>query len=260
MQPQEISPQSILLLVNMQIIKPRVPVINWNNPITKGLVFEMPLFERGGTTVIDKNLSKITGTLTNSPTWVTDLVGIGVKFVAASSQYIQLSKNPTTANVGTDCAIEALIKPTTLPQTAGTIFHLGQDNSYGFGLNIGNGSGGSGSQLEGLNDSVAWIGGGPTLTNNVVQHVGFVHRNSQWYYYLNGVEYASGSNTTNGGMNSGATIGASQSSTLTASRFFDGIIFYVRYWTRGLAKKEFQQLAANPFQIYSQPGLLRMPN
>jgi hypothetical protein len=49
-------------------VKPSNPVINWGNPITRGLVFDVPLFEGTGAYAIDL-VNKIKGTLTNSPTW-----------------------------------------------------------------------------------------------------------------------------------------------------------------------------------------------
>lgn len=72
--------------------------INWNHPLTRGLVGFWILNEGGGTVANDLAIYG-PGTLTNSPGWSSGAIGTAVTLVRASSQYIQIAHN---ANVSTN--------------------------------------------------------------------------------------------------------------------------------------------------------------
>lgn len=63
----------------MASIKPSNPIINWGNPITKGLVFDAPFFEGAGGKSFNL-VQNIQGVFTNSPTWQGGLYGKELSF------------------------------------------------------------------------------------------------------------------------------------------------------------------------------------
>lgn len=152
-------------------------------------------------------------------------------FNGTSSQGV-LTTNPTTATV--NWTVTAWIKPT-LPSSS-MIFFNG-NNTNGWGIGIGNGAGGSGSKLVGLSGTIAWINGGPTLTDGVWQHVALTRRNTRWFLYLNGVETDSGSTATVNLTTAGkASVGMQFSGANVPGIFYTGQIDFLRVWNVSLSK------------------------
>lgn len=143
--------------------------------------------------------------------------------------YVALSNNPNTAT--NNFSVLAWIKPV-LPQQTGAIFYNGNDSS-GYGLFAGDAFDGTNSKLVALFGNVTWADPGVTLTNGVWQHVGMVRRSGTLYFYLNGVETASVTNTPNTPAAGIATIGAQMNG--TAQRFYKGIADEVKPYNIALS-------------------------
>lgn len=62
--------------------KPLAPIINGNNPSTRGLIFNVPFFERGGANV--KDLLSTNFGMTGSPAWSNNVFGSKVTFNGTS--------------------------------------------------------------------------------------------------------------------------------------------------------------------------------
>lgn len=57
-----------------QYIKPRVPVIDWSNPLSRGLLFDVPMFEGGNLNPIDL-VSRRKMTSNSGVSWIKSLFG-----------------------------------------------------------------------------------------------------------------------------------------------------------------------------------------
>jgi len=232
------------------IIKPQIPQINWSHPLADKLVFDMPLFERGGTNTKDISGGN-NGALTNGPLWTLGLSGIGINFTKASNHYINLNKNPSTKNAG--ITMEALIR-VSLPQITGFILFNGNDSS-GNGFAVGATSDGSGSKLIGLQGGLQWWDSSTTLTSDVVTHVAMTFdASSNLIFYKDGIPDNRGSVTGNGAaISAEGFVGAQPKTDNTPHRHINGTIFYARMWNRVLTQNEICRLRTNPFQIYKTP-------
>src|SRR5882724_9700439 len=105
----------------MAKITPRLPVIDWKNPLAKGLVFDVPMFENGGT-IAREIASKISGTFNNSPTWSLDRYGQNLNFAKASTKYIDFG-SPAALTLDRNFTILALINMTSHTANNAIISH-----------------------------------------------------------------------------------------------------------------------------------------
>lgn len=90
--------------------------------------------------------------------------------------------------------MSAWIYPSTLPQLGMVVSNGNDDNIVGDGyaFGIGNGSGSSGSKLQGVNSGVAFIDSGYTFpAANAWYHVAMVRSSGTIKFYVNGIQTAS---------------------------------------------------------------------
>jgi hypothetical protein len=151
-----------------------------------------------------------------------------------TTAYVNLSNRSTS--VVDNFTIIAWIKPN-LPQTTGFVYYNGND-SGGWGMAVGNTSDGSGSKLVGLYGTIAWIQPDVNLTNGVWQHVAMVRRSGTVYFYLNGVETASVTNTPNTPTSGRATIGGQLDTSNNPQRYYNGILDEVKVYNRAYSGAE----------------------
>lgn len=83
-------------------LKPRIPRINFKDPLAKGLVSHWPMRERGNTTVKDI-INNRNGTLSGDYSWVVDMIGNTVAFAGSTGTlnipYDAIHDSPTGAIV-----------------------------------------------------------------------------------------------------------------------------------------------------------------
>lgn len=235
------------------MIRPRIPVINPNNPLTKGLIFDAPFFERGGTTAQDLAL-KVPGTLTSGPVWGLGLYGNEITF-DGSNDLIAYTNNPAQQGLN-QITIEALVNKTGDSSTAidGRILDK-RGASFRFALGVLD----STDQLEfqsGWTSNGDWTAG--TISNGVYTHVMATYDFSSTanvpIFYINGSPSAITSTTspTGSALTDGTSISIGNRS--AADRQWNGKIVYVRYWNRILNQQEVKQLYENPWRIYKPQG------
>jgi hypothetical protein len=236
-------------------LKPRKPVINWENPVTNGLVFDAPLFERGGTVANDL-AGSLKGSITASgATWETNLYGADLAFSAAASNVAYTVPVGGKLESLTSMSYEALVYSTGLGGgSLGRIFEKGNTNGYFLCYME------SSTLLQifsGFTTDGAW---NIPFTENVWNHVVLTYNNSSVsnvpVAYINGelvtvtqsqapvAPLLADDATFNIGNNSGGT------------RNWNGKIAYVRAWNRILVPSEVTTLAANPWSIYKQSSTL----
>jgi hypothetical protein len=230
------------------IIKPRIPVINWGNPLTKGLVFDAEYFERGGTTTKDL-AGKTVGTLAASgATWEYNKFGIDLDFSAAASR---VTYTPVaTQNNLTKYSIEMLLSVRSNGGgTAGRILLKGATNTY-FMVYTSAGM---------LRFQANWTAVGEW---NITQPSIALHHFIITYdttnvandaiFYLDGAQQSVTRNATPSGTLKADDATLYIGNRADGTRNFDGKLVYTRLYNRILSAQAAKQLSNNPWQMYNQ--------
>lgn len=221
-------------------VKPQRPVINWRHPLTRGLVFDLPLWEGSGNP--KELVGKQTGTLNGGLGWSKNLVGKSLNWTG--SHYINFSSY-SSYQPNKPFSYFAVINPVadgTNPRAIrgdgtaanGPEFRIETNDKLGLikqnVINIGSSTG--------------------TITNGVINTVGVTYDASGNYvFYINGKKDSFGTN------NQTLTVTANYIGEQTGGtpEYFKGHIFCFRTWNRILTPKEYATLHSNPWVIYSQP-------
>ncbi len=135
-------------------VKPPQPRINWRHPIARGLAFDLPLYERGGSKVVDlvNNIK-----LTNDNSWFLGLYGWELNTPSSGSNTITNTNDYQFLDSSTPFSLMVLLKvksANSVQRSVFTIFkftdHVVQDtyfefdtantNELKFGFNATNGS------------------------------------------------------------------------------------------------------------------------
>jgi len=160
--------------------------VDTNGTLETNLKFYARFEENTGTTTTDAIGNKI-GTLQAGATWIAGKVGNGIAGGGTDLTSIQYTGDPPITVVN-NWSMTAWVKPKTLPVTNGQIISNDSTGTAGYLMLIGDGNGGSGSQLEVLFGFVAWIGSGTNLTLNVWQHVVVLRSAGTTKFYINAVQ------------------------------------------------------------------------
>lgn len=241
-------------------LKPAIPRVNWNNPVTKGLVFDYDPTERGGTVTYDP-ATRIKGTFNGTPTWKTDPFGPTISF-NGTTDYIDYPVLPNQKSL-TTVSIEFLCTWVNNANNGSLIDkgNSGTQSRY-FGVRPDQGSssfvfflGYSGNvpgwgSVAGSLVTTAWMHG-------VVTHPNIASTSATPNWYINGV------------LNNNYAINVGPSGSLSADDntldighrtssavYYQGRIAYCRYWNRVLNQQEVVSLYENPWSIYYQTGLI----
>ena len=235
-------------------IKPQVPRIEWDDPITNGLVFDMPMTEGGGSP--GEFVGGGRGVVT-AATWTKDFMGPAMNF-SGSSQYV----NGTVVGkqVGVDkLTAEVMVKFNSLASaqsffnkgvlTNGPFWGIRTDpgtNSICFEESWGNNPG-----WGSTNGSLVAVG---VWTHIIITFDGLSDNTKTPQFYIDNVpknSYAfavapTGSQGSDDGVYGvGGDVGSSG---------FNGVIAVARYWNRVLGPAERRALFENPWRIYESPG------
>lgn len=242
-------------------------MINWTNPLTRSLVLALPLFEKGGG-IIHDIANKRVGTLIGGtlPVWVKDVHGTALKFDGSGASTTSCGVdfgNPTLLQIPDFITVAAWVKPTAFGPNSTRIFVREQINNndpfIDWNLDItsgglaqfavSNGSGGSYNNITGaqlvLNQSYFLLG---------------VYDGVNIYIYVNGVLTGSANKTGVLGTTGSNVYLGCDAQNPSASEGFIGNMWNALLWKRALSPFEIQQLYANPWQIYTKPGMLQPLN
>lgn len=239
--------------------KPIIPQINWNNPLSKGLLFDVPFYE-GGSSNSKDIVNYVKGVNTNSPSWVRDVYGNSLKCAVASSQYVDYG-SPANLTLNRNFSIMLLFKINSLDASASRALISHSQNGYYLRVN----STGGGSTLQFIKSQVAGIVASITAISPGIWYMGGITVDSlstaNVVIYLNGErENAVTSALTYNGNIKSLKIGAEENNGAGIQEYLDGTIAYTRIWNRVLSDTEVKQLHTNPWQIYTQPILLPTTN
>lgn len=224
-------------------------IINYSNPLTNNLVFDLG-FAEGGGTVLRDNVKKNNMTTTGTPGWVTSPMGPGLK-LDGSTQYASVPVAVSTKAL--NYSIEVWFKLNTV-QAAGekVVIYIGSDvvgNGVAIELDAG--------KLEVLFRGQNLFDTGKVLTAGPINHVILSNQSGPLNsVYLNGVITGATSSSSTTAATVQTSIGQDNSNNKRA----DITMYLARAWTRTLSKAEVVSLYTNPYQIYSQPVVRPLVN
>ena len=237
------------------ILKPPLGTpINTGDPLAKSLVGAWSLGEGGGLKTFDMSGRGNTGTLTNGPTWVPGRRGRALKFIKASSQYVNLGL-PPILNLGGPFTLSVWINPISLPGAPSTtsygIIVKGYDGtSTAYQLDFQNDS--STGNLPGL-IVAGYVSGtsygtywnyGSNIVTGKWYHVAGICDGAFWRLYVNGLQVAATASThLPVGNTKPVSIGFAD---FGADGYFDGIIEDARIYSRALHAREIAALYSEP--------------
>jgi hypothetical protein len=250
----------------MSYIKPIRPVLNTQLAIVSGLVFDMPLFEGFGTSVLEL-INAANGTLSGSggPTWESKDFGKDVLF--SDNTDVITSASVTAQNSLSAVSVECLVYPTgNNAALDARVIHKGPGQKY---FDVGWESISSNTRFD-------WRGGFATTDVEVLTPTipGF----NQWYHlvftnsnlsqtsgagvliYQNNVSQSLTINTTGAGAQSADSTDlgvGNRPASGGSTKGCPGRIAYVRYWNRVLSSTEVTTLYKDPFGIYLPDGYIR---
>lgn len=235
-------------------VKPNRPVINWGNPITKGIVFDVPLFENSGLGARDI-VHNTRGTFGNSPLWVTKQMGTGVGFTGSDADKIEYITQSRVNDIH-KVTVETMAIMDASPGNGIRIMHKGGTSRRYF-QNLEHDNGNMYCAADWSGSQGAWSFSAALITTGLPFHHIVTYDDSSTtndpVVYLNGktialtevVTPAGARNTDAATLNIGNSFGTTHS--------WKGTIFYVRMWDRCITATEARSLYTNPWQIYGQP-------
>lgn len=237
--------------LSKQPLKPLIPVIDWNNPITRGLVFDCPLFERGG--VVANDLAqKRKGTIVNLGTagWQTGVQGANLAFNASGASSVDFTTLANT-NSQTSLSFESLWLSTGLGgSSVGRLWAKGNTtNAYFLAF------------MQSATLMELWAGWATTqgnwtipITENTWHHMvltyNFGSTANNPLVYLDGLPVTVTRTATPAGATPSDDANFSIGNRLDHTRTWAGNIAYTRIWNRILNISEVTDLAVNPWVIY----------
>lgn len=226
-------------------LKPKIPVINWINPLTKGLIFDMPFFERSGNP--NDIARKYSGTNT-SGTWNTG--PIGSHLILGGTPANVSFNSPITTTAGQPISIQAVFSFTS--STNGTVIGIRNGSSASKWTAMranGNGAG----QVNFLHDA---LGSGAnvdsattTFNDGLVHNAVGVYDGNFILLYVDGKFEATSISKPNAALNETGTWRIGRRSDL-AVEYVTGKIYVARIWNRGLNSNEIKLLNIDPWIIY----------
>lgn len=236
-------------------IKPNHPKINWGNPLTKGLVFDVPLFDVASQSPFDV-VNGLRGSQTNFLSWVQKLFGPSLSFNGSGSAG-QLVSYTTPSGVNT----------------------LHQMTAEGILYSNSSGGGTNGRFLHKKNGATYWKIQMQSTNTTMEFDIDCTSTfpawhwtipSGQWFHLVVSYDDSSNGNVPNVWINGvPVTVTTDVSRTeariaddanlyvgnyATAAKTWDGYIVYARIWNRVLTSTEVKALYTNPWQIYVKPN------
>ena len=239
-------------------IKPQVPMIEWDDPLTRGLVFDASFFEGGGVSPID-TISRRKGTFNGSPVWKNTQFGRAIDFVAPDTTHAVTFTTGSEVNGLTRNSYEAIIYIRSWGSQSDRLFIKGPGGNNYFSIALES----TALKLEisasfnaGANFGYWQVPISVGVFNHVVVTYDGGSTSNDPVVYINGIPVTvTEVGTPSGSRDSdSALIGIGNRSESTFDRSFNGLILYTRYWNRILSAGEARSLYENPWRIYEQPN------
>lgn len=244
--------------------KPQVPIIEWDDPLTRNLVLDVPFTERGGVKPYDV-VSGIRGSMQGTPSWKDTKHGRVVDFSSGADSQVGFLSHPKLGKftaITVEFAIYMLDGGGT---NYGYIFAHEEDsqNKHWFGMGLDNWTSGWGLRIDAPDDSTDRAFSVPYPEIRKWEHYVVTYDHSSTsnipIVYKNGVPI-SVTDRFNGAWVLSTTptdfvIGNEEGAIgIAANQNFGGYISHLRYWNRILTAGEARSLFENPWRIYEQPN------
>lgn len=243
-------------------VKPLLPKIDWSNPITRGLVFDAPLIEKGGSSPVDL-VYKQKGSFTNTPVWGVSAGGSGLSFTGHDTDRVTFNTLAPQNNVHR-ISVEILFVADATPSDGDRLFHKGQSAGAGARyFQAGEWVNGQGLFVAGdwSGNQGAWRT--PLPSTGVLHHYVVTYDDTSTsndpIVYLDGQRQTVTEVVTPSGTRSADTSSLWIGNSYTGSFSWKGKIYYTRYWNRILTHREVLELKRNPYQIYQKHTLFHKP-
>lgn len=248
----------------MASVKPSNPIIDWGNPITKGLVFCMPLSEGAGQKPMEIT-TNTPGSFAGSPlpVWGKNLYGTRLRYDGAGSGGGAVYWTAKSKNRGLLVyTVEAIINMTGGGGgNAGTYFRNTDNTNTMMTLRCWDGSANSISFTHRFTiQSPTWRITGLTagVTYHIVVSYDANNTSNVPTMYVNGrsvsyTTFASPSGTADAVSDTQYIVGNINQTGNVGTRTWQGDINYVNMWNRILTPTEVKQLYTDPWCIYQKP-------
>lgn len=237
----------------MALLKPKVPVINWSNPLTKGLISCFPFFEGGGSSTLDIfnkqsgafGFDNGGGDLGGVPVWANDIFGRCISFAGAS----KISIKGVVSNMTTAYTLAVFVKRSAVT-VRGNMFRsdIGGEDKLWFNFQSDNTIRIYMAETTPNATATASIG-----TDNNWHLAMATYNGSTVNIYFDGILKATQGVT--GTISPGALSIGQGSGTGSIT----GLMANALIWKRSLTSSEAKQLYTNPFQIYRKSSFLKNP-
>jgi hypothetical protein len=204
---------------------------------TTGLVGYWRLGEPSGATATDATAAT-NGAYVNTPTLgVTGALAgdtdTAVTFTAASTQYVTIASNPSTAT--DNFGIECWLKLPSLTDQLGVVVSNGSDDANGWAVTV-SGNNVNGHNLYGLYQGIRFLDSGYTFADTNWHHIVMTRESATLKWYVDAVATANTDNvfSPNAPASSHATIAAQHQTGTTYFHHFNGTVDEVAIYNAAL--------------------------
>ena len=209
--------------------------------IDDGLVLYYPMSETSGTTVYDRSVTGMNGTLTNGASTTTGILGNAITFTGSSQQYIAVSQPYTSVSLGTATTISMWIYQTsTTAQRYYLVDFRGNGSTSGASMYFLFDRTSSTAGTFTVGDNGAEVTSSSTTINtNEWYHIAATRSGSTWRIYVNGVEIKNGtSGSTSVTLNNSFRIGTYSGAGGGSEYYMTGRIDEFKLYNRTLSAME----------------------
>lgn len=225
-------------------------MINWANPITKGLIFDAPFFEKATLKPRDAVVGNDSSTLTlGVGGYTVKTQGVAMNYDNASGTNLFWNTRAFQDNL-TVYSFETLIYILgTGGGGLGRLFVKGNGNAPGYIMsNIS--ATDLAINIQTVTTNGQWIAAVPS--SNVWHHIVFTLNEAAQpaIIYVDGKPQTLTTNTTSAGARAGESAHLYVGNTQSGLRGFNGYMAYFRQYNRILTPNEVRSLYANPWQVY----------
>lgn len=241
-------------------VKPQTPIIDWSNPLTKGLEYSLSLKEGASSNVFD-DVKKRASITVNTPSWKKTVYGNGLGLVSASSQYID-TLYPISIGATESMTVSILAKISSAAGTGQRVL-FGSINATGnfpeFMCGVGDGTFGGRARMY-----VSGVTSGNSYCNNATVD----YRDDTWHLFtfirngststisilVDGVQVDSVADATSGGITFSifAYVGVENNTGAPNTQYTDMDLALVLVHKRALSITEVKRMLSNPWEIYKK--------
>lgn len=209
--------------------------------VDDGLVLYYPFSENTGSTAYDRSQSGMQGTLTNSASYTTGILGYGVSLNYNSQQYVAVAAPASSISFGTTMTLSLWFYNTSTVAQRYYLMDLrgnGSDGGTSVYFLFDRSSSTAGTFTCGNSGSEV-ISSSVTVNTNEWYHVAATRSGSTWRIYLNGVEIKNGTtNSTSISLNNAFRIGTYSAATGGTTYYFNGTLDETKIYSRTLSANE----------------------